>query len=272
MTSPILTVRDRSIDVVSGKLRRRIVDRVSFELFEGESLGIVGESGAGKTALSRSIFGLVPPTFDVTGEARFLGDPQPLGMHRSKVLGHEAMYLVQQAMSAFDPLVRLGSQLDESALVAMPRSGKPERAEAVDAALEALNLDPKKVRESYSCELSGGQLQRAMLSIALFTKPKVLIADEPTSALDTENVRGAIDAFRKLLELSGTALLFVSHDLGAVQALCERVLVMQKGKRVSYGTADLLVHPEDPYTAYLAGTRGDMEKAFRRCFEGRLAP
>ena len=162
---PLLTVTDRSIRLRRNTDSQTLVHNVSFSLNAGECLGIVGESGAGKTLTVRSLFGLLPPNLQSTGQVRFRGQvienvafPQ-----HCPLLGRELLYLVQQPMTAFDPLLRLGFQLDESAKIALPDHCQSDRHHVIVDALRRLRFtDPESVLQRFPCELSGGMLQRAM--------------------------------------------------------------------------------------------------------------
>lgn len=264
---PLLTVTDRSIRLRRNTDSQTLVHNVSFSLNAGECLGIVGESGAGKTLTVRSLFGLLPPNFQSTGQVRFRGQvienvafPQ-----HCPLLGRELLYLVQQPMTAFDPLLRLGFQLDESAKIALPDHCQSDRHHVIVDALRRLRFtNPESVLQRFPCELSGGMLQRAMLAVTLIVRPSLLVADEPTSALDVLSGREVITELRRLRTELGASLILISHDLSVVQSLCSRILVMKKGTVIEAGDADLLLNPQTDYTRYLVQTHNQMTYHFNR--------
>lgn len=265
--TPLLTVTDRSIRLHRNANSQTLVHNVSFSLNAGECLGIVGESGAGKTLTVRSLFGLLPPNFQSTGQVRFRGriiENVAFPQH-CPLLGRELLYLVQQPMTAFDPLLRLGFQLDESAKIALPGQCQSDRHHVIVDALRRLRFtDPESVLQRFPCELSGGMLQRAMLAVTLITRPSLLVADEPTSALDVLSGREVITELRRLRTELGASLILISHDLSVIQSLCSRILVMKKGTVIEAGDVDILLNPQTDYTRYLVQTHNQMTYHFNR--------
>lgn len=263
--TPLLTVTNRSIRRRRNTDSQTLVHNVSFSLNAGECLGIIGESGAGKTLTARSLFGLLPPNLQSTGQVRFRGQvienvafPQ-----HCPLLGRELLYLVQQPMTAFDPLIRLGFQLDESAKIALPNQCQHDRHHVIVDALRRLRFtDPESVLQRFPCELSGGMLQRAMFAVALIIRPSLLVADEPTSALDVLSGREVITELHRLRTELGASLILISHDLSVVQSLCSQILVMKKGTVIEAGDSNLLLNPQTEYTRYLVKTHNQMSYHF----------
>jgi ABC-type glutathione transport system ATPase component len=258
--------------VVHARSGRRIVSQVSFELAPGRCLGIVGESGSGKTLLCRALLGLLPQGLQAEGEIRFEGmdmihaSPEAARRLRGQGMG----FILQHPMTAFDPLYTLGSQLAETLQEKLGLSAGDAGA-AARQSLSRLGL-PERVMASYPHQLSGGQLQRCMIALALALKTRLLVADEPTTALDAQNQLEALTLFRRLKEEAGTTLLFVSHDLGAVQMLADSLLVMRRGLCVEQGEAARVFNePRHPYTQYLVATRLALTRGFRQALGGRHA-
>ena len=214
---------------------REIVGGVGFELAPGEALGIVGESGSGKSLTLRAIAGLLPNGVEqASGEVAFGG---ALGM------------VFQDPLSALDPLTRVGTQLREACVAA----GESDPAARVRELLGEVRLgDPERIARAYPHELSGGQRQRIVIAMALAGRPAVLLADEPTTALDATVQREVLALLATLRRERGLTLVFVSHDVAVVAAMCERVAVMRAGRIVEAGpTATVLAQPEHPYTREL---------------------
>lgn len=244
---------------------RILVDGVDLELRAGTSLGIVGESGSGKTLLCRALLGLVPRGLEARGTVLFEGrDVLAMAERERRILRGVGMSLVaQQAMTALDPLARVGSQLtglfrDRLSL------GKSEARELVLDSLLKVGLD-ERVAKSYPHELSGGMLQRCMIAASLGLGSRLVVADEPTTALDAQSQYEVLLALKKLVQERGTALILVSHDLGAVQMMADTVLVLQGGRCVEYGSAERVFNaPEHDYTRYLVRTRKALSAGFGR--------
>lgn len=247
-----------------------LVDNVSFSLRRGQCLGIVGESGSGKTLLCRAIMGLLPPALRAEGhiffeETDMLHAAAPL-VRRVRGLGISA--ILQQAMTAFDPLYTIGAQFREifqEKLSLTPGEACREAA----AALRRVNL-PETLLKSYPHQLSGGMLQRCMIAVSLALRSRLVIADEPATALDAHNQHAVLQRLARMRQRHGTALILVSHDLGAVQLLADRVMVLRKGVCVEEGSAADIFHaPRHEYTRHLVRTRLALTRAFERLVGGR---
>jgi peptide/nickel transport system ATP-binding protein len=217
-----------------------VVDGVDLELARGASLGLVGESGAGKSQLALAIAGLLPRRALQSGSVRVQG-------------GARVGFVFQDAQAALTPHLRIGTQLTET-IVARARSARRAAAAEAVALLERVQVPEPALRlRQYPHELSGGLRQRVLIAIALATQPALLIADEPTTALDVTVEAGILALFRRLRAELGMALLLISHDLAVVGGLCERIAVLYAGRIVESGPAGrVLASPAHPYTAALA--------------------
>ena len=234
-----------------------LVKDVNFTLYPQECLAIVGESGAGKSLSQLALLDLLGRGFDVSGKAYYEGNAFLGDAKRTRALrGSEIFFMVQQPMSAFDPLMRIGQQLLETLKVIQPKV-TPEKAQArILDMLQTLQFDdPRAILERYPSELSGGMLQRIMIACALLTQPKLIIADEPTSALDVIASQEVIKAFQSIRAQHHTSLIIITHDLGVAHALADQFLVMKDGNVIEYGNRALFKHPQAPYTQYLISTR-----------------
>jgi len=247
-SGPLLDLRDVSIRFPDAHGDVDVVDHVSFNVRPGETMGLVGESGCGKSITSMAIMGLLPGTAQVTGEIRFEGRDLlqlPAGQ-RNALRGHEIAMIYQDALSSLNPSMLVRTQLRQ-----LTRRGGTRTAEEL---LELVGLDPARTLASYPHELSGGQRQRVLIAMALTRDPKLVIADEPTTALDVTVQRQVIDLLNDLREKLGFAMLFVSHDLALVASVAHRITVMYAGQVVESGpTRDLLLDPRHEYTRGLLG-------------------
>ncbi|WP_135821753.1 ABC transporter ATP-binding protein [Halostella litorea] len=254
MSDPLLSVRDlkRHYPIRGGWLRRvtgqiRAVDGVSFDLRRGETLGLVGESGCGKSTVARSALGLEPPT---EGTVAFDGDDVADHSRGERTaFRRRAGIVFQDPASSFDPRMTVGESVAEP--MAAHGLGAERRADRVDSLLETVGLDPAD-GDRYPHELSGGQKQRAALARALSLSPDLLVLDEPVSALDVSVQAEILALVAELQEAFDLAVLLVSHDMSVVSQLCDRVAVMYLGEIVERGPADALFDdPAHPYTEAL---------------------
>ena len=251
--SNILEVRDLAtqFDTLDGVVRA--VDGVSFAIQPGETLALVGESGCGKSVTSLSILRLIasPPGRTVAGAIRFEGRDL-LGLTERamrKVRGNEISMIFQEPMTSLNPVLTIGRQVAESLVLHRGLT----RAAANERAIEMLRLvnipEPARRAAEYPHQMSGGMRQRVMIAMALACDPKLLIADEPTTALDVTIQAQILDLLRELVADRNTALIMITHDLGVVAGMCERVNVMYAGMFMETGGADQLFDsPRHPYT------------------------
>ena len=266
MSNPILQVEDLHVEFRTDDGVVRAVNSVSFELNPGETLGIVGESGSGKSVTNLAIMGLVPtPPGKITqGSVRLHG--QELLDNSSKewtrVRGNDIAMIFQDPMTALNPFLTIAEQLTEVSKLHMGHNN----AEAIEHAIEMLDKvgipSAQKRVFDYPHEFSGGMRQRVMIAMALSCEPDVLIADEPTTALDVTIQAQILELMQQLQEDQGTAIIFITHDLGVVASICHRVLVMYGGRVVEEAaTSDLYAQPHHPYTLGLlhSALRWDQE-------------
>ncbi|QLE73244.1 ABC transporter ATP-binding protein [Streptomyces rectiverticillatus] len=239
---------------------RPLVRGVGFTVDRGERVGIIGESGSGKTLTALALLGLLGEGLRAEGSARLDGVPFDLlgatDRELSTVRGRLAGMVFQEPMTALNPVMKVGPQVAEALRLHGPRSERPGRAEARAAAvglLDRLRLpDPARAARSYPHQLSGGQRQRAVLGGALATDPALLICDEPTTALDVTVQKEIVDLVTGVSDERGTAVLYISHDLALVASVCHRVLVMYDGEIVESGPVEqVLRRPQHPYTRAL---------------------
>ena len=246
--APLLEVRNLSISFPNAHGDVEIVDNVSFEVRPGETMGLVGESGCGKSITSMAIMGLLPPTAKLTGEILFNGvDLLELSPKEHNALrGHEIAMIYQDALSSLNPSMLIKAQFKQ-----LTSRGGQRSAEEL---LELVGLDPVRTLASYPHELSGGQRQRVLIAMALTRNPKLVIADEPTTALDVTVQKQVVDLLNELRTKLGFAMVFVSHDLALVASVAHRITVMYAGQVVETGpTLELLTDPRHEYTRGLLG-------------------
>ncbi len=266
-----LTVRRFSIALEDkGGARYELVTHAALAVTRGEALVILGESGAGKTLLSRALVGLLPAKFQVTGEVWLDGETifRETVDHRAASRGAKLLYIVQNAMTAFEPLAKVGKQLDAVLSLRLKEKGEVMSAEArrqkiVDVLTRLRFTEPERVLSAYPAEISGGMAQRALLATVLLREPSVAIIDEPTASLDAESTREVIETLVSL-KTSGMTLLVITHDLTLAERLADQLIVMQNGRVIESGAGALLKHPADPYTRALVHSHQQKEKALDR--------
>lgn len=253
MSAPLLQVRDLVVDFQTRAGNARVLDHVSLEVREGKILGIVGESGCGKSMTALSIMGLVPnPPGQITSGSIQLAGQELVGMDIDslcKVRGKEIGMIFQEPMTSLNPVFTVGEQIAESVRLHEGASAKAAHARAVEM-LKAVEIPEAETRAAaYPHQLSGGMRQRVMIAMALACRPRVLIADEPTTALDTTVQAQIFDLLQTLQDEMGTAIIMITHDMGAIAELADTVAVMYAGRIVEMGAVDtVLSHPDHPYT------------------------
>lgn len=252
MSAPLLEVS--GLGVRAGD--RTLLADVGFRLEPGERLGLIGESGSGKSLTALNLIGLLPDRLTATGSVRLDGvDGNLLDLSErawTRLRGDDVSMVFQEPMSALNPLMRVGNQVGE--VLTLHRDlGRRERRSVVLDLLTAVNLpDPQRIARSYPHELSGGQRQRVLIAIAMANRPRLLICDEPSTALDVTVQAQILDLIDGTVREHGTALLLITHDLAVVSQLCDRALVMRGGEIVEAGSiGTVLGDPEHPYTRSL---------------------
>ncbi|HEX3226929.1 MAG TPA: ABC transporter ATP-binding protein [Gaiellaceae bacterium] len=256
MSTPLLEVTDLSVRFDTDDGQVHAVDKLSFSLAEREVLGIVGESGCGKSVTCMSLVRLLPETAHVSGSVRFEGtDLLTLPMRRlRRVRGRQISYVFQEPMTSLNPVFSIGHQVEESLRRHLDLSRHDARARAIEL-LQLVRI-PAAARRlgEYPHQLSGGMRQRVMIAMALACDPKLLVADEPTTALDVTIQAGILDLMRDIRERLGTAIILITHNLGVVADVADRVVVMYAGRKVEEASVDdLFAHPQHPYTIGLLG-------------------
>jgi len=256
MTEPLLEVRDLSVRFDTDERSVHAVDGMSLELGSGQVLGIVGESGCGKSVTALSILGLLPKTATVTGSVRFEGAELlgASGAQLRKIRGRQISFVFQEPMTSLNPVLRIGHQIEEVVREHMSLSRSAAKARVVEL-LDLVHIpDPSRRIDEYPHQLSGGMRQRVMIAMALACDPKILIADEPTTALDVTIQAGILDLLRELRARLGTAIVLITHNLGVVADLADRVVVMYAGRKAEEAAVgELFAHPQHPYTIGLLG-------------------
>ncbi|HUQ23036.1 MAG TPA: ABC transporter ATP-binding protein [Gaiellaceae bacterium] len=249
---PILAVEDLHVEFWTGRGTVRAVNGISFEIAPGETLGIVGESGCGKSVTSLALLGILPRAGRVTRGTATFGGRDLLKLNDEQlraVRGREIGMIFQDPMTSLNPVLSIGKQIREplEAHFGMDREQADKRAVEL---LDQVGIPSAKQRlKDYPHQFSGGMRQRAMIAMALTCEPKLLIADEPTTALDVTIQAQILEVLKELVAERDTALILITHDLGVVAGMCERVNVMYAGMFMETGTASrLFAQPRHPYT------------------------
>lgn len=252
MSEKLLEIKDERLSFFTPAGEVKALNGVSFSMEEGEVLGIVGESGSGKSVTAYSVMGLTAyPGKLIGGTINFNGHQIDKMSEKEmrKIRGNEVSIIFQDPMTSLNPVYTIGNQITE---VIRLHTGKSKK-EAHDRAKELLELvginEPAKRLKQYPHELSGGMRQRVMIAIALACEPKLLIADEPTTALDVTIQAQILELMQELRKKLGMSIIMITHDLGVVASMCERIAVMYAGHIVEYGTADeIFYEPKHEYT------------------------
>ena len=263
MNKPLLEVKNLKINFKTYAGLVQAVRGVDFTLYEGETLAIVGESGSGKSVTSNAIMKLIPQPPGIYADGQILFDGKDLiplsDKEMSKIRGNEIAMIFQDPMTALNPTIRVGKQIMEVIL----KHKKVSKHEAKERAIELLRQVgipmPEKRFNQFPHEFSGGMRQRVVIAIALAADPKLLIADEPTTALDVTIQAQILELLKELQKKRKTSIIFITHDLGVVANVADRVAVMYAGQIVEYGTVnDIFYNPKHPYTWGLLGSMPDL--------------
>ena len=269
--SAILKVENLNVTLTQRKSSKKLVEELSFEVRPGECLGILGESGSGKSMTVKSVLGLLDKNFQISGRAIF--DGQDLLRESKEELrrlrGSRITMVLQNPMTCFDPLYRIGSQMAETFATHTTWSAQEIRSHSLEILAQMRIRNGEEVLEKYPHQLSGGMLQRIMIGIAMALEPELLIADEPTTAIDAITQYEILEEFVRIKKEKHTAMLFITHDLGAISKVADRVLVMNSGHIVDSGTFEhILMHANDPYTRMLVEKRSAVMHRYRQVLHG----
>ena len=267
--TPLLQVKNLKTYFHSNSGLVKAVDDVSFEVYQGETLGIVGESGCGKSITCMSLAQLVecPPGRYEGGEILLEGqDMLKLSdAELRKIRGNKISYIFQEPMTSLNPVFKIGYQIEEVLMLHQGLSKEEARARAIEA-LDLVRIpNPERIVDEYPFALSGGMRQRVMIAMALACNPKLLVADEPTTALDVTIQAQVLDLMNDLKKKIDTSILFITHDLSVIAEMADRVMVMYAGKVVELADVNTIFeNPLHPYTRGLIGSRPDMSTSSTR--------
>ncbi|RFC69580.1 MULTISPECIES: ABC transporter ATP-binding protein [Mesorhizobium] len=256
MSEPLLSVKDLSVTFTQGGRTITAVDHISFDIAKGETLALVGESGSGKSVSALSILKLLPypPASHPNGSIVFEGKDllQCSEQQLRGVRGNDITIIFQEPMTSLNPLHTISHQVMEVLKLHKGMGDKAAQTRTLELFKEVGIRDPEKRLDAYPHQLSGGQRQRVMIAMALANEPKLLIADEPTTALDVTVQAQILELLAKLKQEKGMSMLFITHDLGIVRKIADRVCVMTQGRIVEHGpTAEIFANPQHPYTKKL---------------------
>ena len=270
--SAILKVENLNVTLRHRRVSKKLVEDVSFEVHPGECLGILGESGSGKSMTVKSVLGLLDKNFQVSGSAIF--DGQDLLKETKEELrrlrGSRITMVLQNPMTCFDPLYRIGNQMAETIATHTSWNVQEIRSRCLEILDQMRIRNGEEVLEKYPHQLSGGMLQRIMIGIAMALQPELLIADEPTTAIDAITQYEILEEFIRIKKQKNTAMLFITHDLGAISKVADRILVMNSGHVVDSGSFDhILKHANDPYTRMLVEKRSAVMRRYRQILHGK---
>jgi dipeptide transport system ATP-binding protein len=255
----VLSVQGLQVAIGKGAHAANVLRGVSLELQPGEVRGLVGESGAGKSMLGRAVLGLLPANAAITAGAITFAGRDLLAMgetERRGLLGRSIALIPQDPMTSLNPVKRVGHQIAQLLRHHLALSKREARERAVELLTEVAIREPRRVLDLYPHEISGGMRQRVLIAMAFACDPSLVIADEPTTALDVTVQRQVLQLVERLRQRHGSAVLFITHDLGVVAKLCRTMTVLQAGRVLEEGeTAEVLARPRHPYTrALLAAT------------------
>ena len=265
MTEPLLEVKNLRINFKTYAGLVQAVRGVDFTLAKGETLAIVGESGSGKSVTSNALMRLIPQPAGRYEDGQILFEGKDLlklsEREMESIRGNEIAMIVQDPMTALNPTMRVGKQIMEVILTHKKGVSKEAaKQRAIELLAEVGIPDPERRFKQYPHEFSGGMRQRVVIAIALAAEPKILIADEPTTALDVTIQAQILELMKKVQEKNGNAIIFITHDLGVVANVADRVAVMYAGQIVEYGSShDIFYNPKHPYTWGLLGSMPDLD-------------
>ena len=269
--TPVFELNHLQVSLRGKKRNTDLVKGVSFSVKQGECLGILGESGSGKSMSIKAAMGLLDKNFVVSGSVKFQGD-ELVGKNAEqlrRLRGGEVGIVLQNPITCFDPLYRIGNQIAET----FAAHQKWDAGEIKERSIEMLDKmqirNPEEALEKYPHQLSGGMLQRIMIGIAMSMEPSLLIADEPTTAIDAITQFDILNEFAVIKQKHKTAMIFISHDLNAVSQIADKIVVLNQGTVVDQGDFHHIIHhAADPYTRLLIEKRTDVMRKYRQALEG----
>ena len=269
--TPVFELNHLQVSLRGKKRNTDLVKGVSFSVKQGECLGILGESGSGKSMSIKAAMGLLDKNFVVSGSAKYQGD-ELVGKNAEqlrRLRGGQVGIVLQNPMTCFDPLYRIGNQIAET----FAAHQKWDDGEIKERSIEMLDKmqirNPEEALEKYPHQLSGGMLQRIMIGIAMSMEPSLLIADEPTTAIDAITQFDILNEFAAIKQKHKTAMIFISHDLNAVSQIADKIVVLNQGTVVDQGDFHHIIHhAADPYTRLLIEKRTDVMRKYRQALEG----
>jgi peptide/nickel transport system ATP-binding protein len=270
-----LQVTDLQVTYYTDSGRVKAVDGVNLTLYSGERLGLVGESGCGKSTMALALMRMIKSPGRIEGGSAMVGDVDLLKLNEEQMLNARLStisYIPQGAMNSLNPVMRIGNQMLDAMQAHMPKASKAELVERCEEALESVELK-RSVFQMYAHELSGGMKQRVCIAIGILLSPKVVIADEPTSALDVVVQRQVMETICRVQEKIGAAVILIGHDMGLMCQITNRVAVMYAGKLVELSTVrEMFTDPLHPYAQALISSLPSLEN--KGVFQGipGLAP
>ena len=270
--TPVFELNDLHVSLQSHHKEIELVRGVSFAVAPGECLGILGESGSGKSMSMKAAMGLLDYSFHVKGSAQFQGE-ELLGKSAEelrRLRGGKVGIILQNPMTCFDPLYRIGQQIAETFSAHNNWTAEEIHIRSLEL-LEKMRIrNPEEVLEKYPHQLSGGMLQRIMIGIATAMKPSLLIADEPTTAIDAITQYEILNELLHIKENHNTAMIFISHDLNAISRVADLIVVLNHGAVVDRGDFQhILHHAQDPYTKLLVEKRADVMRRYAAVLNGK---
>ena len=270
--TPVFELKDLHVTLRQHRHAKELVKGVSFAVEPGECLGILGESGSGKSMSMKAAMGLLDKGFSVSGAAMFQGEPllEKTVEELRRLRGGKVGVVLQNPMTCFDPLYRIGAQIAETFAAHNNWDGDEIRCRSLEL-LEKMRIrNPEEVLEKYPHQLSGGMLQRIMIGIATSMEPSLLIADEPTTAIDAITQSEILNEFLRVKQENQTAMVFISHDLNAISRVADRIVVLNQGRVVDEGDFQhILHHAQGPYTRLLVEKRADVMRRYRQVLTGK---
>ena len=269
--TPVFELNHLQVSLRGKKQNMDLVKGVSFSVKQGECLGILGESGSGKSMSIKAAMGLLDKNFAVSGSAKFQGE-ELIGKcaeELRRLRGGQIGIVLQNPMTSFDPLYRIGSQIAETFATHQKWDAREIKEKSIEMLYKMQIRNPEEALEKYPHQLSGGMLQRIMIGIAMSMEPSLLIADEPTTAIDAITQFDILNEFAAIKQKHKTAMIFISHDLNAVSRIADKIVVLNQGPVVDQGDFHHILHQAaDPYTRLLIEKRTDVMRKYRRALEG----